>query len=109
MMNNNLDGTLVIAPKGRLVHGELGDLGRVEQAFGRKPNRIVLDLSKVWKMDCAALGTIAGLYALALENGTSLRLLNPTPRIRDLLVVTRLADILPVVHEMEKEQAAAVG
>ena len=110
MLSTHVGGTFVIAPRGRLVYGELADLGRAfEQALSRRWGSIVLDLSNVYQIDCAALGRIVHSYVSALENRMSFHLLNPTRRVRQLLLVTELAGILPVGYEAEERCLVGCG
>ena len=68
---------------------------------GLMPNvkRIVLDLTGVDYMDSLGLGTIVRLYVTAKAAGCELQLINLGKRIRDLLGVTHLLNVLTVVGE----------
>jgi anti-sigma B factor antagonist len=58
---------------------------------GRK--KLVLDLGNVSYVDSAGLGQLVQIHATAKSNGGSLRLVNVTKRLKDLLVVTKLVTI----------------
>ena len=54
---------------------------------------VTLDLTTVTLLDSFGLGTIAALYASARAAGCELRLVNISPRIRELFSVTRLLSL----------------
>jgi anti-sigma B factor antagonist len=58
---------------------------------GRK--KLVLDLGNVSYVDSAGLGQLVQIHATAKSNGGSLRLVNVTKRLKELLVVTKLVTI----------------
>jgi anti-sigma B factor antagonist len=55
--------------------------------------RIVLDLSGVNYMDSSGLGTLLATFISARSAGCELRLVNLSPRIQELLRLTRLANV----------------
>ncbi len=58
---------------------------------GRK--KLVLDLGNVSYMDSAGLGQLVQSHVTVSNNGGSLKLLNLTKRLNDLLVLTKLATV----------------
>jgi anti-sigma B factor antagonist len=54
---------------------------------------IVLDLGDVSYVDSAGLGQLVQVYATTRKAGGSLKLLNLTKRLHDLLVVTKLLTV----------------
>jgi len=60
--------------------------------------RLVIDLSATEYMDSAGLGTLVGLRKRLRESGGELLLAAPKPRVRRLLDITGLDQIL-AVHE----------
>ncbi len=58
---------------------------------GRK--RLLLDLGGVAYVDSSGLGQLVQAHVTASRNGGSLKLLNLTKRLKDLLVVTKLATV----------------
>lgn len=57
-------------------------------------NPVVLDLSNVDYMDSSGLGAIVGLYVSARSANCHLRLVNLNQRLKELLSIARLADVL---------------
>ena len=55
--------------------------------------RLVVDLSKTDYLDSTALGALVGALKRLNERDGDLRLVNPQPRIRKLLDITRLARV----------------
>ncbi len=61
--------------------------------------KIVLDLTDLTQMDSMGLGTIMALYVSAKTSGTTLILINLSPRVRDLFRITNVWSILEVYGE----------
>jgi anti-sigma B factor antagonist len=55
--------------------------------------RIVLDLTSTNYVDSSGLGTLVGLYVSCRKGGSQLKLINLTPRLKDLFTMTNLAPI----------------
>ena len=58
--------------------------------------RLVIDLSATEYMDSAGLGTLVGLHKRLIERGGALLLAGPKPRVKRLLDITGLDQILAV-------------
>lgn len=59
-----------------------------------KGGRVLIDLEDVTNLDSSGLGTLVGLKASALNAGyCRLELVNATPRILDLLRITKLTQM----------------
>jgi anti-sigma B factor antagonist len=54
---------------------------------------VTIDLTNVTLLDSFGLGTIAALYASTRAAGSELRLVNLSPRIRELFSVTRILSL----------------
>jgi anti-sigma B factor antagonist len=67
---------------------------RLAQSAGTARSRLVADLSGLRFCDCAGLGTLVGIHRDALEHGGWLRLYAPAARMRKLLQITRLSQVL---------------
>jgi anti-sigma B factor antagonist len=61
--------------------------------------KIILDLTGLTLMDSMGLGTIVGLYVSAKASGTTLILINLSPRVRDLFRMTNVWSVLEVYGE----------
>lgn len=55
---------------------------------------LLIDMTGVNYIDSSALGGIVGLYLSAKRAGCQLKLINLTPRIKELLSMTRLMEVL---------------
>jgi anti-sigma B factor antagonist len=68
--------------------------------------KIVLNLSGVTFMDSAGIGELVSGYVSATNKHGTVKLCELTKRIRDLLQVTRLYNVLPV-YEWEEDALRA--
>jgi anti-sigma B factor antagonist len=80
---------------------ELNELARVV----RTPNesRVLIDLSKVSRIDSSGLGVLMSCYCHAIKNAGVLKLLSPEPRVRQVLNIARIDEVL---ETFEDETAA---
>ena len=98
---------VIVDVSGKVTLGDGGDamlkdkMGNLVQE-GRK--KVLLNLGEVSYVDSAGLGAIVQAYATLNKNGGSLKLLNATKRIKDLLSITKLL----MVFECHDEEAAAL-
>lgn len=82
----------------------LNDAARSLVERGR--TRIVVNLERMAQLDSAGLCDLVMAYTTATRRGGSLKLLHPTPRVRDLLVLTKLLTVLRV-FDSEAEAVAS--
>src|SRR5215471_7254222 len=54
---------------------------------------LLVNLSKVSYMDSAGLGELVQAYSTVAKQGGKLKLVSPTKRLQDLLVITKLATV----------------
>jgi anti-sigma B factor antagonist len=66
---------------------------KVQSLLQQGKKKLVLDLGNVSYVDSAGLGQLVQIHATTKSNGGSLRLVNVTKRLKDLLVVTKLVTI----------------
>lgn len=91
-------GILGIRLTGRLTLGpQLLDFGRkAAETIGRRPAKgVILDVAGIEEIDSAGLGELVILYTTASQHGCRLCLVQPTPKILQLLETTKLSGILP--------------
>lgn len=98
-------GTVTIVDVSGGIAAEEGEpfrraIGRILELGHRD---IVLDLAHLSHVDSTALGQLVACQIRAARYGTTLKLANPTARLQDLLVVTRL---LTVFESFESLDAA---
>lgn len=79
---------------GRMVSDTAVQLKELVKPLIPQGGRILIDLGDVQHMDSSGLGTLVGLKASALNAGyCRLELVNLTPRIADLLRITKLTQL----------------
>ena len=96
---------VVLDLKGRVTLGDGDELlkDKVNSLVNRGFKKIVLNLAEVPYVDSAGLGEIVRTYTTVSRQGGSLKLLNLTKRITDLLSITKL---LTVFETFESEKDA---
>ena len=97
------DGIVVVDCAGRLVFGEeTAALRDQVRALTTKDGRIILNLGEVTYIDSGGLGTLVALYTTARNSGASIKLARLTPRVGDLLQVTKLLTVFEVYNSEEE-------
>lgn len=89
-------GNQVTAVKchGRLVGETASAVKEVVKPLILQGGRIVIDLADVSQLDSSGLGTLVGLKASAINQGLCiLEFANMTPRVLELLRITRLTQM----------------
>jgi anti-sigma B factor antagonist len=96
---------VVLDLKGRVTLGEGDQLlkDKVNSLVNQGDKRIILNLAGVPYIDSAGLGEIVGSYTTVSRQGGSLKLLNLTKKITDLLAITKL---LTVFETFDSEDEA---
>jgi anti-sigma B factor antagonist len=102
MKTRLLDGVVVLECSGRIVFGEETKAlrERVKQLLG-ETNEIVLDLAEVSYIDSGGLGTLVGLHSSARNIGAHIKMASLTPRVGDLLQVTKLVTVFDVYDQAD--------
>jgi anti-sigma B factor antagonist len=97
LSNRILNGVTVVDCNGRIVFGEEAAALReaVKEMIAQAP-KIVLNLKNVTYIDSGGLGTLVGLYTSAHSSGGEIKLANLTPRVGQLLQVTKLVTVFDV-------------
>jgi anti-sigma B factor antagonist len=96
---------VVLDLKGRVTMGEGDELlkDKVNSLVNQGHKKIILNLAEVPYVDSAGLGEIVRTYTTVSRQGGSLKLLNLTKRITDLLSITKL---LTVFETFDSESEA---
>ena len=91
--------------KGKITLGEGDELlkDKVNSLVNQGHKKIILNLADVPYIDSAGLGEVVRTYTTVSRQGGSLKLLNLTKRITDLLSITKL---LTVFETFESENDA---
>jgi len=79
---------------GRLVSETCEQLKHTARAIIPTTKLLALDLTEVNYVDSSALGAIVGMHLSAKRAGCQLKLINLAPRVKELLSITRLAEVL---------------
>ena len=86
---------IILDAKGKLTLGD-GDVllkDKIHSLVQQGHKNIVLNLGDVPYVDSAGIGEIVGTYTTLSRAGGTLRLLNLTKRIHDLLAITKLLTV----------------
>ena len=78
---------------GRITAATTEQLQAVVRALIADKKRIVLDLTNTNYLDSTGLGSVVGLYVACKKGGSPLKLVNLTPRLKDLFTMTNLASM----------------
>lgn len=91
----NVGDVVVLDLKGKVTLGQGDELlkDKVNSLVNQGHRKIVLNLADVPYVDSAGLGEIVRTYTTVSKNGGSLKLLNLTKRITDLLAITKLLTV----------------
>ena len=98
----------VIQVLGDITLGKGGDVilkDKIQSLLQQGYRKLLLDMGSVSYVDSAGLGQLVQVYATTSHLGGSLKLLNLTKRLKDLLVLTKLL----TVFEAYDSEAAAVA
>ena len=96
---------VVLDLKGKITLGEGDELlkDKVNSLVNQGHKKVILNLAEVPYIDSAGLGEVVRTYTTVSRQGGSLKLLNLTKRITDLLSITKL---LTVFETFESENEA---
>ena len=100
-----LGEVMILDVKGKLTIGEGDELlkGTIQKLMDQGHSNLLLNLEDVPYVDSAGLGEIVRTYTTVSRQGGSLKLVNLTKRITDLLAITKL---LTVFDTFESEADA---
>jgi anti-sigma B factor antagonist len=90
-----LADVMILDLKGKITLGEGDELlkDKVNSLVNQGQRKIVLNLAAVPYLDSAGLGEVVRAYTTLSRQGGSLKLLNLTKRITDLLSITKLLTV----------------
>jgi anti-sigma B factor antagonist len=94
----------VVDLSGHVTIGE-GDVvlkEKVDELLDEGQKQILLNLEKVKYMDSAGLGELVACLKRARERGGTVKLLNPSMKVADLLQLTKLEEVFDTYRD-EKE------
>src|SRR4030095_6249869 len=94
--------TVVLDMKGRLWILDLPLRDKVQALLEQRCRFVVLNLAELDYIDSSGLGHLISIWTSVRTKGGNLVLLHASPRIRQLLVTTRLQVIFDVFDDEEK-------
>ena len=96
---------VIVGVSGKITLGDGGDVAlkdKMRSLVQQGTKKVLLNLGDVSYVDSAGLGEIVQSYATVTKNGGSLKLLNVTKRIKDLLSITKMLTVFEC-HDSEAE------
>jgi anti-anti-sigma factor len=72
------------------------------EVFEQSDSRVIIDLSRVTRIDSAGLGQLMSCYSHLIKNRGALKVLNPAPEIAKLLDMTGLSTLIPTFHDEQE-------
>ncbi len=83
----------IIRCSGKITAATSDQLQTLVRGLIPDKKRILLDLASTSYVDSSGLGTLVGLYVSCKKGEAPLKLVNLTPRLKDLFTMTNLAPI----------------
>jgi anti-sigma B factor antagonist len=93
------DGAPTLLCRGRITTETSGLFKSEVKKWVPRSKLVIVDLGKVDYVDSSGLGTVLATYVSAKSAGCTLRLVNLSQRIKDLLQLTRLASVFEAYGE----------
>src|SRR5579863_940223 len=93
---------LQLKANAQLTHSaqELEELRK--EVLEQSDSRVIIDLSRVTRIDSAGLGQLMSCYSHLIKNRGVLKMMNPAPEIRKLLDMTGLSTLIPTFHDEQE-------
>jgi anti-anti-sigma factor len=90
---------LGFAAAAHLTRDSISSRDLLEGMLHHKDSKVLIDLSRVSRIDSAGLGLLMNYYSHVLRNRGVLKVLKPSDNVRKLLQVTRLNSVLETFEE----------
>jgi anti-sigma B factor antagonist len=103
------DDVAIVKVTGEISLNKGGDVllrDKIQSLLQQGHRKLLLDLGSVSYVDSAGLGQLVQVHTVTAQNGGTLKLLNVTKRLKDLLVVTKLLTVFDT-YESEPEALAS--
>ena len=103
-----IGGVTILDLKGKMTLGEGDELlkDKINSLIHQGQKKLLLNLEGVPYIDSAGLGEIVRTYTTVSRQGGSLKLVNLTKRITDLLAITKLLTVFET-FDSEKDAVAS--
>ncbi len=82
---------------------------KVKDVLNMGMKNILVDMTKVPFVDSTGIGFLVSSQAAVSNEGGSLKLLNPNPRVREVLKITRLDKVFEIFDDEEAALATFVS
>jgi anti-sigma B factor antagonist len=109
-IDEKMNGEVVVVKiTGDITLNQGGDVllkDKIQSLLQQGQRKLVLDLGNVSYVDSAGLGQLVQIHATTKSKGGSLRIVNVTKRLKDLLVVTKLVTVFDS-YDSEAEAVAS--
>ncbi len=79
---------------------ELDELRR--EVLEQNDSRVIIDLSRVTKIDSAGLGQLMSCYSHLVRNQGGLKIVNATPEIRNLMEMTGISSLIGAYNDEQE-------
>ncbi len=86
----DLDGKVTIGEGSVLLRGT------IRRVLGEGKTKLLLNLAKVGYIDSSGIGELVSSYTAVSKEGGTLKLLNLTEKLQDLLAITKLLTVFDV-------------
>ena len=105
------EGVMTVAFEGEIDHHSAVRVrSKIDASiYEWRPERLVLDLSRVNFMDSSGLGLIMGRYALMKEIGGLLRVADPSPATEKIMKLAGMERIIRIERTMAERAASGHG
>ncbi|HZS50247.1 MAG TPA: STAS domain-containing protein [Bryobacterales bacterium] len=101
-----LEDVVVIAFSGPVQLTRQSEMtGLLRGMLEQKDTKVLIDLSRVSRIDSAGLGMLINCYSHAVRNSGMLKLLNPSMEVQRLLHITHIDSVLETYYD--ERQAVA--
>ena len=105
--SREVDGVTVLDLNGRITLGEGSVQLReaIRDLISKGSRTILLNMGDVNYIDSSGLGELVSAYTTAKNQGASVKLLNLTKKVKDVLQLTKLY----TVFDVYEDEASAIG
>ena len=104
------DGVCVVHLEGRFVTGSERELDSVNtQLDGIGVSGVVLDFEQVPYIDSTGLAFVVELHKAMRRRGGHAVIAQPNQRVREVLVLTRIAELVTIYDDLESAEMALRG
>lgn len=102
------DGVLILDLKGKILIGDGIDELRdaINSANEEKETRVLLNFADVPYLDSTGLGEVVRSYTSIKKEGGTVKIVNLTNKVKDLLSVTKLLTVFDTFEDEDKATAS---